>query len=214
MSRRFIPPTVDALREGPRYEAACERAQAREEGFADGLRVGRQEGYAAGLRQGEEQANATYRAELDRLRAAYAQQHAIDVVLTALQQLHAARDEARLELEAAARAVIASALGVIFPALVAQAAGQEIIALIDDLLRDRGVESLTVRGHPDTIAPIRAQGLTDSGRLTLLADNAMTPGAAIATWSDGGFSFEPDALLEQVAAILSPDHQPTKAIDA
>jgi flagellar biosynthesis/type III secretory pathway protein FliH len=213
MSRRFIPPAVDALREGPRYEAACERAQAREEGFVDGARAGRQEGYAAGLQQGEQQARAAYQAELDQLRATYARQHTLSEVLMAVQQLHVAREETLLELEAAARAVIASALNVIFPTLLTQAAGQEVAALICDVFRDRGAESLSVQAHPDTIASIREQKLGETGSLSLLADEAMTPGAVVATWSGGGFSFEPDVLLEQVTAILSPDPPHTEAID-
>jgi flagellar biosynthesis/type III secretory pathway protein FliH len=202
MSRRFIPPAIDALREGPRYEAACERAQAREEGFADGIRAGRQEGFAAGVEQGEQQARVAYQAELDQLRATYARQHTVGEVLMALERLHAARAETRLALEAAARAVIASALEVIFPVLLAQAAGQEIVALIGDVFRDRGSERLVVQAHPDTIAAIRKQGLDESGSLSLRADDTLAPGAVAAAWSGGGFSLEPEALLGQVTAIL------------
>ncbi|PPQ27612.1 FliH/SctL family protein [Rhodopila globiformis] len=213
MSRRFIPPAIDALREGPRYEAACERAQAREEGFADGLRAGRQEGFATGVEQGEQQARAAYQAELEQLRVTYARQHTVGEVLMALEQLHAARAETRLALEAAARAVIAAALDVIFPTLLAQAAGQEIVALLGDAFRDRGSESLVVQAHPDTIAAIRKQGLDETGGLSLLADDTLAPGAVATAWSGGGFSFEPDALLAQVTALLSPDTPHTKAID-
>ncbi|HQT75729.1 MAG: hypothetical protein B7Z80_25335 [Rhodospirillales bacterium 20-64-7] len=214
ISRRFIPPAIDALREGPRYDAACERAQAREEAFAEGLRAGRQEGYAAGVRQGEEQATAAYQIELNKLHAEYARQHTIEVILNALQHLLEAREETRLALEAAARAVIHSALHALFPVLLASAAGQEIAALIGDALRERGAVVLTVRAHPDTIVSIRDQGLTDTDTLILLPDASVASGAAIATWSGGGLSFDPAEHLKQIDALLSHDHQYEEAASA
>ncbi|HEX2940348.1 MAG TPA: hypothetical protein VHO91_04815 [Rhodopila sp.] len=214
ISRRFIPPAIDALREGPRYEAACERAQAREDGFTEGLRAGREEGYAAGVRQGEEQATAAYQIELSKLHAEYARQHTIEVILGALQQLLHSREETRLALEAAARAVIQSALRSLFPVLLASAAGQEIAALIEETVRERGTIGVTVRAHPDTIASVRDQGLADSETLTLLPDASVAPGTAIATWSGGGLSFEPGQHLQQIDALLSLDHQNEEAVSA
>lgn len=214
MNRRFIPPAVDTLCEGPQSEAAYEAARAREEGYAEGLRIGRHEGHAVGLRQGEQQAAQAHQAELEKLRGAYARQHTIEILLTALQELLAAREETRRELEAAARAAISSALRVLFPVLLAQAAGQEIAALIGDALAERGIERLTLCADQETIASVKDQGLTEGDTLTLLPDPAMKPGTAVATWSGGGLSFDPAALLEQVAAILCPHSQLEEATPA
>jgi flagellar biosynthesis/type III secretory pathway protein FliH len=208
MSRRFIPPTVGGiLRDGPRSEEAFDLARVREEAYAEGLRVGRHEGHAIGLRQGEERAAEIYQVELQRLCAEYAKQHGIEVVLAALRDLLAAHEQTRREVEDEARAAISSALRVLFPVLLAQTAGQEIAGLIGDALCERGIEALTVRADPETIASIRDQGLTEADTLTLLPDPAMKPGTAVATWSAGGLSFDPAALLEQVAGILHPQSQ-------
>jgi flagellar biosynthesis/type III secretory pathway protein FliH len=207
VNRRFIPPAVDALREGPQAEAAFEAARAREEGYAEGLRIGRHEGHAVGLRHGEQQAAQAHQVELEKFRSAYARQHTIEILLAALQELRAGREDMRRELEAAARATISSALRVLFPVLLAQTAGQEIAALVADALAERGIERLTLRSDEVTIASVKDQGLTEGDTLTLLLDPAMKPGTAVATWSGGGLSFDPAALLEQVAAILCPNAQ-------
>jgi flagellar biosynthesis/type III secretory pathway protein FliH len=207
MSRRFIPPAVDVLLDGPRADAACETARVKEEGFAEGLRIGRHEGHAIGLRQGEEQAGKIHQAELDKLRAAYAKQHTIEIVLAALQALLAEREQTRREVEEATRKVVSSALRTLFPVLLAKAAGQEIAAIVGDALSERGIDGVTLRCDPETIVSVTHQGLAEADTLTLHSDPEMKPGTAVATWSGGGLSFDPAALLEQVVGILSPNSQ-------
>ncbi len=214
MNRRFIPPAIEVLLDASRSDAAFEVARAREEGYAEGLRIGRHEGHLAGLRQGEERAGETYRTELGKLREAYSQQHSIEVVRSALQELLAAREEARHDLEAAARMAIVAALRTLFPTLLAQAAGQEIAALVTEAMSERGVEAVTLRAHPDTIASVKKQGLAETASLALRSDSGMPPGEAVATWSGGGLNFDPAALFEQVAGILRPDPQHKEAIHA
>jgi flagellar biosynthesis/type III secretory pathway protein FliH len=214
MNRRFIPPAIEVLLDASRSDAAFEVARAREEGYAEGLRIGRHEGHLAGLRHGEERAGETYRAELSKLREAYFEQHSIEVVRSAFQELLAAREEARRDLEAATRVAIVGALRTLFPTLLAQAAGQEIAALVTEALSERGVEGVTLRSHPETIASVKKQGLSGTSSLTLLSDPGMPPGEAVATWSGGGLGFDPAALFEQVAGILCPDSQHKEAIRA
>ena len=81
-------------------------------------------------------------------------------------------------------------------------------------LSERGVEGVTLRSHPETIASVKKQGLSETNSLTLLSDPGMPPGEAVATWSGGGLGFDPAALFEQVAGILCPDSQHKEAIRA
>jgi flagellar biosynthesis/type III secretory pathway protein FliH len=207
VSRRFIPPAVEVLREGPQAEAAYEASRAREEGYTEGLRIGRHEGHAVGVRHGEQQAAQAHQAELEKFRSAYARQHTIEILLAALEELQAGREEMKRELEAEARAAINSALRALFPVLLAHATGQEIAALIGDAIAERGTERLTLCGNQETIASVKEQGLAESDTLTLLSDPAMKPGTAVATWSGGGLLFDPAALLEHVSAVLCPNSQ-------
>jgi flagellar biosynthesis/type III secretory pathway protein FliH len=214
ISRRFVPPAIDALREGPRYEAACAREAAREEGFADGLRAGREEGYATGLREGEARAAVAYHAELEKLRATYARQHTVEVIHTALQHLLAAREQTRLALETDARAVLRAALNTLFPVFLSRAAGTELAALVDAAVRERGAASVVVRAHPDTLAAVQEQGLAATDTLAFLPDPALPLGTAVTTWSGGGLSFEPAELLRQIDTLLSPEHPHYEAVSA
>lgn len=205
MSRRFIPPSVNLLVADPVSEEATDpAAMAREDGFAEGLRLGRQEGHLAGIREGEDRAAASYHQDLAKIREESVRQNTIGDVFSALERLRAAQADTRRELEAATRQALGGALQTLFPTLMARTVGQEVATLVAETLAERDVDALTLRADPTTIAEVIDQGLTESDILTLIADPQMKPGAAIASWSSGGVSFDPDRLLRQVLSVLCP----------
>lgn len=212
MSRRFIPPSVDLLVAAPRTEAASEAEVAREDGFAEGLRLGRQEGHLAGLREGEDRAAAAYALDLAEIHEEAARQNTIGDVVSALERLRDVQSETRRALEAATRQALASAMQTLFPTLMAQTAGQEIATLVAETLAERDVDTLTLRADPTTVAEVVDQGLSESEVLTLIADPHMKPGAAVASWSSGGVSFDPDRLLRQVLSVLCPQPASEEAL--
>jgi flagellar biosynthesis/type III secretory pathway protein FliH len=214
MIRRFIPPAVNAFVDEARSDTDSEWARGREGGLAEGLTIGRSEGYAAGLREGKDRADERHQSELARLRSAFAKQHSIDAVVTAIEQLLAAQGETRRGLEDAARAAITSGLRTLFPVLMAQAVGAEIAALIAETVCEHGAEALTLRCHPETLGLVEAQGHLEFEALIVQPDDRMAPGTAVATWSGGGLSFDPAALLAQVVEILSPNKLPEEATPA
>lgn len=207
MIRPYIPPSVAALRPIIVVEGDDEAALARAAGFAEGHASGLLEGRLAGQREGEARAREEAREELAALRGKLAKFEASEGVTGALDRLLAARDETDRDLEAAARTVLVSALRALFPALLASAAGAEVALVVNDALSVRAPEELTLRAHPDTLA--RLAGDVPHG-VILRPDAALDVGAAALAWSGGGLSFDPAALLERVAALLSPETADTK----
>lgn len=107
--------------------------------------------------------------------------------------------------------MLAAALEALFPALLARAAGGEVLALLADALTERATETLTLRAHPDTLAAAQADGfpaLPGTGQLRLLPDPAMPSGQAEAAWADGGLLYDPAALKARVLAILGAPAPP------
>lgn len=206
MSRRFIPPVVEVFGDGPLAEEAREALRVREDGYAEGYRVGRDEGHAEGQREGARLAALAHEAELAALQARFSEQQSIHAVTDALERVLAARSSDMQSLNDGARAVVLAGLKALFPVLLASATGPELAALITDALTERHPESLTVRAHPDTLAHLASvlDSAAAAGRLTLRADPAIGPGAADIAWTHGGLSFDPTALLERVAAVLHP----------
>ena len=91
MSRRFIPPVVDVYGDGPLAEEAREALRLREDGYAEGYRVGRDEGHAEGQREGARLAALAHEAELAALQARFSEQQSIHAVTDALDRVLAAR---------------------------------------------------------------------------------------------------------------------------
>jgi hypothetical protein len=206
MSRRFIPPSVEALGDGPGGDAARALTAARDAGFAEGCELGLREGHAAGFQAGEAAAQQVCQAAMAELRAEFARRDSGMRVAESLRELLAARDEDQRTLEATARAALAAALGTVFPTLLGLVAGREIAALLADTLAERTTDTLTLRAHPATIAAVQAEGLAavDAERLTMVPDPTCAPGVAGLAWSGGGMHFDPAALLDRVTAILRP----------
>jgi hypothetical protein len=46
--------------------------------------------------------------------------------------------------------------------------------------------------------------------IALTPDSSLDPGAAELSWSGGGLSFDPAALLERITTLLSPAHHDNK----
>jgi flagellar biosynthesis/type III secretory pathway protein FliH len=216
MIRRFVPPAVASFASGTLSDAARALAAAREDSFLEGQKAGRQDGHATGLREGKAQARAANEAEMASLRAEFARHHTIHTVAEALQRLADMRESTRQDLETQARFMIESALRALFPLLLTRTAGAEILALIAEPLAERGNEGITLRAHPETVAAVHAQGITDlePALLTLIADPALAPGAVAATWGSGGMTFDPAVMLEQVADILSSKRNDDKELIA
>ena len=213
MSRRFVPPAVAAFGGGPDADLARTVAQARDEGFAEGRDSGFQAGHAAGMRDGEAAAAAAYQTELAALQEKFAKQQATLAVTEALDRLLAARAEDRAALEDDTRAAILTALRVLFPTLLEQAAGGEIAALLAEALTERAPEALTLRANPATLRSVATHDLPGdhANRLTMQDVPAMAVGAAEIAWCGGGLTFDPAALHERVLRILAPDEKEPSA---
>jgi flagellar biosynthesis/type III secretory pathway protein FliH len=216
MIRRFVPPAVGSFGTGPLSDAARALDAAREESFLAGQKAGHRDGHAAGLQEGKAQARAANEADMAALRADFARRHTIHTVAEALQRLADMRDSTRLDLETQARGLIEAALRALFPVLMTGTAGAEIVGLIAEPLAERGKEEITLRAHPDTVAAVQAQGIADlePALLTLIADPALSPGAIDAAWASGGLTFDPAAMLEQVAEIISSTRHTDKDLIA
>ena len=207
MSRRFVPPAITALGDGPDADFARTVAVAREEGFAEGRKAGFEAGRQAGLREGRDAADAEHQANLLLLQEKFARNQATLAVTTALDQVLAARASDLQALENATRAVMVAALRALFPTLLQQAAGPEIAALLADALTERAPEALALRAHPTTLHSVAAHDLPHgpTAPLTMLDDPTMSLGAAEITWSGGGLTVDLATLHERVVAILSPN---------
>lgn len=206
MTRRFIPPAIEAFGDGPKAEAARNIAAARDAAYVEGRDVGWQQGHAAGFRDGEASARKVCEAELSALRAEFARRDCGLRVAEALQLLLTAREEDQRGLETSMRTAIIAALQTLFPAFLDAAAGREVATLLADTLAERTADTLTLHAHPDMVAAVEAENLAPeaAARLTLVPDATLAHGAAILEWAGGGVAFDPAALLERVAMILRP----------
>lgn len=204
--QRFVPPALDALRPNHSGEIDAEADRIREGGFAEGHALGMREGRLAGIREGEARARQEVQAELAELRGRFAKQDAAGRLAEAVERMLADREEADRDLEESARAAMTAALRLLFPALLASAIGPEVVAVVREALVARAPETLNLRAHPDTLALVARADLPQeaAGRLTLSPDATLEHGAVVIAWSGGGLSFDPAALLERVAGILSP----------
>jgi flagellar biosynthesis/type III secretory pathway protein FliH len=214
MSRRFIPPAVEALGDGPGAEAARDLMAAREAAFIDGRDEGWREGHAAGAHDGEARMQMLCQQELSALRSDFARRDSGLLVAEALQTLLRTHDADLDALEATLRTTVAASLQVLFPALLQAAAGREVAALVADTLAERAPDTLTLHAHPDTIAAVAAEDLPSdaAARMTLVPDADLEHGAARLQWAGGGMTFDPVALLDRVTAILRPCPVITEAL--
>jgi flagellar biosynthesis/type III secretory pathway protein FliH len=205
--RRFVPPPIKAFDPSSAAGDGHMFGPVRNAAYDVGFEAGRREGHAAGFAAGEAQARAIGDVEIARLHAMLDEQIACNSVADALTQLLAARhDDLRL-IEQEMRSAVAAALDILFPSLMAQAAGAEITALIDQALTARAFEEIRVRASVETIAAVTARGLPEAGstRLTLVSDADHPSGAADIAWTGGGLTFDPAALLRTVTDAISPD---------
>ncbi len=203
--RRFIPPPIRAF--DPSSSAGDPDAfgPVRNAAYEVGYDVGRREGHAAGLLEGEAGARADCNEEISRLSKMLEEQVACNSVADVLSQLLATRQADRRLIEQQSRSAVASAVEFLFPTIMAETAGSQIIALIDHALSERSPEELTVRACPATIEAVKSRGLPDAGatRVTLLPNATAPSGMADISWTGGGMTFDPAALLREVTEILS-----------
>lgn len=183
--RRFIPPTVRSLEVAPPPPVVAEiethdhgpaLEAARAEGYAAGLRAG----HATGFAEGASQARADSESELAPLRAECEELRARDTLAWELRRLLEERSADQRALEDASRAAIAAALRALFPLLMNQAIGAEILQLVAEALTNRPAEKLTLRASPGTLAAVTARGIpeADAARLTLQPDIHCPPASA------------------------------------
>jgi flagellar biosynthesis/type III secretory pathway protein FliH len=174
-------------------------ATGRQQGLEEGQRMGREEGVAAARAEAER----GLQAELERRgqRGAAACAAALEVLLSR-------READRRALDADLRAALAGALEAVFPALLARAAGGEVLAMVNAALDERAQEVLTLRAHPDTLSAAGADGLAVPERLRLRPDPALPPGQAEVAWGEGGLLYDPAALQARVLALLGAPAAP------
>jgi flagellar biosynthesis/type III secretory pathway protein FliH len=206
MIRPFIPPAIAALRpfmllKSSVADSAEDPNPASDAGFIEGHACGLREGRLAGQRESEARAREAFDAERAILVEKLAKLEAVESVSAAFDRLLATRDTTERALEDAARSVLVSALRTLFPVLLASAAGAELSALIGEALAVRAPGTLVLRANPGTLACL-ASAAPDG--LALTADPSLDPGAAELSWSGGGLSFDPAALLQRITTLLSP----------
>jgi hypothetical protein len=196
--RTFDPPETDA-------EPPVDHTPLRDAAFAEGHDAGLRAGHAAGLAEGEARMRAIADAEIAELRSHLDRQAARRAVAAALSNLLEQRDADITALAAAARSALAEALQGIFPVFLRTAMGAEVAALLTDAAEAHSAEQLKLRAAPATIDAVRGQSLPDEllARITFVPVPDRPPGWADIAWSGGGLTFDPDALLWQVADLLS-----------
>lgn len=206
MTRRFLPPPLAGFYASTEVDQARTLADTREQGFAEGHSAGLKQGYEAGFMEGAAETRAALQPELDVLRESSGNRERRIGVAEALRRVLAARDADLATVERATREVAVAAFQVLFPTLLATAAGAEIAALLADVLAERAPETLILRAHPDTLATIAAETAAEqeAGRMTPEAAPDMPFGVAEAAWNGGGITFDPAALLARVTAVLAP----------
>jgi flagellar assembly protein FliH len=210
--RRFIPPAVAALGDGPEADRAQALARGREEGYQEGYAAGRTDGHAAGVAEGRAGAEQEAAVTIAELRARCLEAAAPGVVAAALREALDTQGQAMAALEAAAMAAIDAALHCLFPVLLSHAAGMEVAAVARDALATRSGALLTLRAAPTTLTAAGAElaDATASGQLILRPDPALPDGAAAVSWEGGGLDFDPHDLLRRVRATLCPcEERPT-----
>ncbi len=204
--RRFVPPPIQAFDSSPWCEEPNTIGPVRDPAYASGYDAGQRAGRIAGFADGEAQARFAAASEMARLNAMLDERRACNSVADILNDVLAARQADRQQMQQEARSAIAAALDLLFPTLMAQTAGSEIVALIDQALNARTSEALAVRASSETIAAIRSCGLSEqsSDRVTLLPDPDRPFGAAEIAWTGGGLTFDHAALLKNVTEAVSP----------
>lgn len=209
-ARPFHPPSLSTLQAGADGTLAARiaaeerlRARAHEAGRLAGLEEGLTRGRAEGALVGRAEAERAMQAELVRRG-----QTGAAAAAQAFEALLAAGEAERHRLDAALRAALAAALETLFPTLLARAMGGEIVALAAEALRLRPEAGITLRAHPATLAAAQAEGLPGAGRLRLLPDETLPPGAAEAAWDQGGLTFAPEQLLARIGALLGAPSTP------
>jgi len=210
MSNRFRPPPLALFYASPDADHARALAAARDQGFAEGHAQGLVDGHGSGLAEGIAETRTAVQAELEALREICAKREAEGAVADALRRLLAGREADIAALEGAVRELAAVALRTLFPTLLDAAAGTEIARLLADTLADRAPEALTLRAHPGTLVAVAAEttGRHDE-RIVLAPDPGMPPGTADVTWTGGGLTFDPAALLLRITTALAPAPEPT-----
>ena len=204
--RPFFPPQIQTFdtysSDGDSDPIGPVRNAAYEVGYEAGWRAG----HSAGFAEGETQARSASASEIVRLNAMLDEQQACSNVSDVLHDLLSYRDADRRQIWHETRSATATALDVLFPTLMAQTVGAEIVVLIDEALNARISEGIAVRASPETIEAIRSLGLSEhaSARVTLHPDPGQPFGVADIAWTGGGMTFDPQALLRRVTEAVSP----------
>jgi len=126
-------------------------------------------------------------------------------------QLADARDAAASLTEQSAEAVarlLMRCFATALPALSARHGGAELTALLRALLPTlRHEPSITVRVHPDLVAPLTEEYAAldhdAAARVRLISTAAMRPGDAQIAWDRGNASRDTAALWQQIESILA-----------
>ena len=204
--RPFVPPALRSF-DPPVTDTAPpdDHSPIRDAAFAEGHDAGLRAGHAAGVAEGEARMRAEADAEIAELRTHLDRQAARQAVAAGLTRLLEQRDADVSAMAAAARAALAEALQGIFPVFLRTAMGAEVAALLTDAAGAHAAEQLKLRAAPATIDAVRAQSLPDEllARITFEPVPDRPPGWADIAWTGGGLTFDPDALLWQVADLLS-----------
>lgn len=204
--RPYIPPSVYASDMPGLAGEGSSLLRAEEIGRAKGRHEGAAEGREAGLAEGVAAARAEMAPRLAALEGELTRLRTENAFAETLQTLLASRVADRTAADAACGAAIGAALRLLFPTLAESAQGAEVAALLRSALLDRPADILQVRAHPDTLARMRAAlpADADPARMRLMPEPARAPGGAEISWQVGGFSYDPDRLLAQIGATLSP----------
>lgn len=207
MARPFHPPALHALladEDGTTAARLAAEERIRAQAHEAGRQRGFEEGFTRGRGEGEASGHARAEQEFQAALAVHAQKGAAAAAV-ALETLLRQRAEERRVLDTDLRATLVAALGAVFPALLARAAGGEVAALLATALTERGTDSITLHAHPATLAAARQEGFPHGqmpDRVRLLPDETMPQGKAEARWANGGLLYDPAALMAQVLAIL------------
>jgi len=181
---------IDPLDEPRHSERALQAAlaEARSGGVADGLDRGRQEGEALAARRIE----AEIVAALDGLSGRLA---ALDVAHGALME----------RLEAQGALLLVALVRRLAPRLLDSVAREEVERLAGEALRAAGTSPvLRLRVHPSLSGPLEERLADQSvfrGRVEVLPDASLAPGALDAAWEAGGVRRDPAALETAIADL-------------
>jgi flagellar assembly protein FliH len=180
------PPTVLESEAMAWREAA--RLQGKQEGVAEGQRIGEQKGRAIGFAEGHTAGQEEMRASLEQTIA-----DTLQAIAAGMSESHAALVEARQHFDRASVDVAIAVVRRLFPELSARHGLAEIEARLREILRDLTDEPrVLVKVSPESrveidarIETIRTETGYD-GRLAVIADETLAAGDVRIEWPTGG----------------------------